>query len=83
MKDFLQIVKGQRFFFLLRATFLCRGSEHCDRIIDDVRSSGDAAIHTYAKRFDRAAPTSLEIDKSRLVEAELRLKDVDPTYMSR
>jgi len=79
MKDFLQIVKGTE----VPSSFYAQRSFAEDlsivtQIIDDVRSSGDAAIHTYAKRFDRAAPTSLEIDKSRLVEAELRLKDVDP-----
>ncbi len=44
-------------------------------IIADVRVNGDAALRTYAKRFDNVDLTGLEVSAAEFAEAELRIPD--------
>ncbi len=46
-------------------------------ILDKVRTEGDAALHFYASRFDRADPASFRILPEELKDAELYLKEQD------
>lgn len=45
------------------------------RIIEDVRTRGDAAVFEYTEKFDGVKLLSLEIEKSDLVKARKRLND--------
>ena len=46
-------------------------------ILDDVRQNGDAALFAYAKKFDRAALTSLLVSEQEIDEA---VASIDPAF---
>ncbi len=50
-------------------------SDAVQSIVDDVKANGDAALLTYAKKFDRAEITSLTVDKSEIEKAVATVGD--------
>lgn len=57
---------------------LTEGLDVVPPILEAVRTDGDRAIRTFASRFDRANPASLEIPLADLAAAERKLKSSDP-----
>ena len=57
------------------ALFGDRIDEAVRRIVEEVRSRGDAAVLDYTERFDGVRPASLRVDVARLAEAHACLDD--------
>ncbi len=50
-------------------------SDAVQSIVDDVKANGDAALLTYARKFDRAEITSLTVDKAEIEKAVATVGD--------
>ena len=61
--------------FARRAAFDARIEETVRRILEEVRSGGDAAVLDCTERYDGVRPPSLLVDAGRLAEAHARLDD--------
>ena len=61
--------------FSRRAVFDDRIEEAVRRILEEVRSGGDAAVLDCTERFDGVRPASLLVDAERLAEAHASLND--------
>ena len=61
--------------FSRRAVFDDRIEEAVRRILEEVRSGGDAAVIDCTERFDGVRPASLLVDAERLAEAHASLND--------
>lgn len=57
-------------------------AETVGKIISDVRSRGDKALHEYSEQFDKYNPTEFEIKKEIVEECEQRLKNKNPELYS-
>ena len=54
------------------------GLDEVPTILEAVRTHGDAGVRTYAAKYDRANPSSFEIDRAELKAAEGRLRADNP-----
>lgn len=67
--------------FFAPRTFASDVRSAVQHIIDEVKQNGDAVLHEFAKKFDRADPDSFEIPYADLKECENNLrKNKTPVY---